>query len=151
MCRILSQSFIHQVRILSSNGEDPEHRQVPPCRNPLFIKSEFSLAVTQKKPSPLRGRNPLFIKSEFSQVQDLFGFILRLRTPCSRNPLFIKSEFSLEKEWGLGCKEYSRNPLFIKSEFSRGLCGVEGSTRSGHMSQSFIHQVRILSEDEKDN
>jgi len=42
----------------------------------------------------------------------------------------------LRKGWG-------RNPLFIKSEFSRGvfLHPVEGPPES----QSFIHQVRILS------
>ena len=65
--------------------------------------------------------------------------------PKSRNPLFIKSEFSHELSGMFNdpVADSSRNPLFIKSEFSRGM-GWRGLS-DDLQSQSFIHQVRILS------
>ena len=65
----LSQSFIHQVRILSG-GINIASLLTRDSRNPLFIKSEFSLvSVEQLLVVWNKGRNPLFIKSEFSQRQ----------------------------------------------------------------------------------
>jgi len=92
-----SQSFIHQVRILSWPGAK----------------------LRSSKTSSMRRRNPLFIKSEFSPRWQLHPWWCRLR----RNPLFIKSEFSLppfRQMTGEGHRSKSRNPLFIKSEFSHG-------------------------------
>jgi len=68
----LSQSFIHQVGILSRSNLDVKvscTRRVAGGRNPLFIKSEFSLFITSYADveATLKRRNPLFIKSEFSQ------------------------------------------------------------------------------------
>ena len=71
-----------------------------------------------------------------------------MRISCPRrrrNPLFIKSEFSHEEEENIEEEgEEGRNPLFIKSEFSPG-CTSRHAMPFMEGSQSFIHQVRILS------
>ena len=108
------------------------------CRNPLFIKSEFSPEKSTYDDLVSfieQGRNPLFIKSEFS----LRGFQERMGKgeTVRRNPLFIKSEFSRGGEVShYHTTAFSgRNPLFIKSEFSlRG-----SSPRESHR-----HVVAIL-------
>ena len=65
-----SQSFIHQVRILLEVPVLEGGCREASCRNPLFIKSEFSLFITSYADveATLKRRNPLFIKSEFSQA-----------------------------------------------------------------------------------
>ena len=131
-----SQSFIHQVRILSCK------RVLKPTgtiwgRNPLFIKSEFSLPRSGSETSVKGGRrNPLFIKSEFSQ--DGLQGIYRGSNSKSRNPLFIKSEFSLCLLFCANSSDRtSRNPLFIKSEFSLNSSQYE-STSSPSRNPLFI-------------
>ena len=112
-----------RVAILYSSSQNSLCRRevrkkcVGSCRNPLFIKSEFSLAWGTLYDDYLRPS-----QSFIHQVRILSysseAFIER--DCCSRNPLFIKSEFS---PWEI--------PLWDNP----------GSLAS----QSFIHQVRILS------
>ena len=146
-----SQSFIHQVRILSSFIHTYVTMTLP-RRNPLFIKSEFSQEKRRREGGDQDGsRNPLFIKSEFShnwlkrslwwnrqaEVAILYSssqnslfflifIVILISFIKSRNPLFIKSEFSRPMRRPMLLKVlhfwlYCRNPLFIKSEFSRHL------------------------------
>jgi len=93
------------------------------CRNPLFIKSEFSPVqhFGQEIYGKLSRRNPLFIKSEFSPHLSIECPAFFSKRCCSRNPLFIKSEFSHNQPTRyLWRRDRGRNPLFIKSEFSPG-------------------------------
>ena len=167
------------------------------CRNPLFIKSEFSHhSLWHLMLDYYNCRNPLFIKSEFSHHE---GKLVAedYVSSASRNPLFIKSEFSPaliadhDRSVGLavailysssqnslltntppspaiwlasqsfihqvrilsyGCGRIGlalsvsgRNPLFIKSEFSLDTVWIIKYLDLYNKSQSFIHQVRILS------
>ena len=90
----MSQSFIHQVRILS----------------PSFISGRsWSFSFS---------RNPLFIKSEFSRNDQLAGYLWRRE----RDVAILYSS--------------SQNSLLLKADEVATMLGV---------SQSFIHQVRILS------
>jgi len=89
---IWSQSFIHQVRILSYISPADRLAMIKRCRNPLFIKSEFSL---------LEG---LEFYGFSEQVAILYS--------SSQNSLYKKSKAVMAEGDG------SRNPLFIKSEFS---------------------------------
>ena len=87
-----SQSFIHQVRILS-------------------------LGSWSQKLGGRGRRNPLFIKSEFSPWGELLDDYLRPRVAI----LYSSSQNSLLK-WSFFKQypgSGGRNPLFIKSEFSR--------------------------------
>ena len=142
-------------------------------RNPLFIKSEFSQEnkYKEKKEGKTLKRVAILYSSSQNSLRPKKWLIDNFLT--SRNPLFIKSEFSYRKQrWNISDThlrvailysssqnslaigfEYSidmfsacRNPLFIKSEFSPW----EGSPFTKFvfgMSQSFIHQVRILSKE----
>jgi len=195
----MSQSFIHQVRILSPLREvSNTSRRI--SRNPLFIKSEFSQGGSNEDGHRCKSRNPLFIKSEFSRAclavfknftrpawavailysssqnslreTDSHGrcthirmsqsFIHQVRILSRNGYIFIatpqtmrvailysSSQNSLmgsasEREIRLSVKS-RRNPLFIKSEFSLG--GEQHLDDNSILdgSQSFIHQVRILS------
>ena len=113
-----SQSFIHQVRILSSFITSLL-QSLSFAVAILYSSSQNSLKLYNLAPPKLviRCRNPLFIKSEFSPQQTQRSPPHRQR--CGRNPLFIKSEFSPEIPY-----------LDFDISFR---------------SQSFIHQVRILS------
>ena len=126
LVKLMSQSFIHQVRILSRERYHISKVNIDRylvSRNPLFIKSEFSprsrISPSVSVPAissqsfihqvrilssgtetfGRAGHGQPLSQSFIHQVrilsplrgQDLFGFILRLP---SRNPLFIKSEFS---------------------------------------------------------
>ena len=89
--RRASQSFIHQVRILSGFLGLVWVKEIT-CRNPLFIKSEFSRARHRLACASFETQSQSFIH----QVRILSGdedcrFILHGE---GRNPLFIKSEFS---------------------------------------------------------
>jgi len=103
-----SQSFIHQVRILSTTQRRPSTLQAR-GRNPLFIKSEFSpdedyYTLHQEED----GRNPLFIKSEFSRgIKELMLLYLKKGYGWCRNPLFIKSEFSRGIGYKANCRRYT--------------------------------------------
>ena len=112
-----SQSFIHQVRILSRvfgfHGESSADG-----RNPLFIKSEFSLDVL------LGMNNP--------------NTVVAILYSSSQNSLTATGASSFSR------RRQGRNPLFIKSEFSHAVL-TRLSFCPGLQSQSFIHQVRILS------
>ena len=92
----VSQSFIHQVRILSLFLYALNKREAIERASQSFIHQVRILSRYQQgryTSSSRWGRNPLFIKSEFSHLHSRF----KLNTPYrqGRNPLFIKSEFSL--------------------------------------------------------
>jgi len=150
----------HPVAILYSSSqnslEEKMERKIVDLkgrRNPLFIKSEFSLYQIYNGGGLVNAesRNPLFIKSEFSQMKPFgcrFMNLLRAQVAIlyssSQNSLTtIKNIVNYSK------LAKSRNPLFIKSEFSLGREYFLPS-QMPHLSmksQSFIHQVRILSDD----
>jgi len=143
-----SQSFIHQVRILSSKmclvcSTSAIHKVAI-----LYSSSQNSLWIN---PGGIRefkfiSRNPLFIKSEFSLYPPSFLFGNILDKKESRNPLFIKSEFSHTKEiaWGV---LYDESQSFIHQVriLSWRWRGHPCAQACKGLSQSFIHQVRILS------
>jgi len=90
------------------------------CRNPLFIKSEFSRRDTELgEPTSIWSRNPLFIKSEFS---------LYYTSPVTGEVVIFDVAILYSS---------SQNSLFR----TRDLCSIKSC-----LSQSFIHQVRILSQ-----
>ena len=145
-CQILSQSFIHQVRILSKEKMRREKRGTP-CRNPLFIKSEFS-----RRPCVGIFSGKVLSQSFIHQVR-----ILSLKEVKNENLwftlqkvaiLYSSSQNSLSEIflWRDSQRPLwvCRNPLFIKSEFSQKYRYALGHVRF-MTSQSFIHQVRILS------
>ena len=171
-----SQSFIHQVRILSSvivTHLLTSHTGVAilysSSQNSLLwtaevsngaVSNDYCVAILYSS-----SQNSLHKRAEIKKFS---------RSSASRNPLFIKSEFSQsEKTRAETCqgkrkvailysssqnslgicprgvsaprgRPPSRNPLFIKSEFSREY-GKRKEKTETDMSQSFIHQVRILS------
>jgi len=91
-----SQSFIHQVRILSLMALNAFLWKLLYRVAILYSSSQNSLEIYGEvaKLDSLGGRNPLFIKSEFSPILMCGRSYLTGRILNSRNPLFIKSEFS---------------------------------------------------------
>ena len=143
-----SQSFIHQVRILSWVNQKCSGGWSGSSRNPLFIKSEFSLAhLDEDKILDGIGYGS---QSFIHQVRILSCESLpetRIRWVPVVAILYSSSQNSLRL---LKCPEdghifVGRNPLFIKSEFSREDKDSQSLMECNMRSQSFIHQVRILS------
>ena len=144
----MSQSFIHQVRILSQGkGGERRRGRWARRRNPLFIKSEFSRHLwTAEVHNWVVSKSQSFIHQvRILSLLDDFADHKCIDFADCRNPLFIKSEFSQECcQCNIGHLPASRNPLFIKSEFSPVEFRLHQGTTNPE-SQSFIHQVRILS------
>ena len=89
-----SQSFIHQVRILSQKSYGLEDEDIETGRNPLFIKSEFSHLYGETAKLEKIDVAILYSSSQNSLLPSSLSLATTRR---GRNPLFIKSEFSLEK------------------------------------------------------
>ena len=113
-----SQSFIHQVRILSAIFHAPGIQR--DVRSQSFIHQVRILS------KPIAEGKPL------------------LRA-CCRNPLFIKSEFSPgDTRSGRICPD--RVVAILYSSSQNSLQPLREALPTSRMtSQSFIHQVRILS------
>ena len=143
-----SQSFIHQVRILSPDKFRSGHLLwiATTRRNPLFIKSEFSRSVTDTKEEVWGILSQSFIH----QVRILsIETVYHLDKDEWRSQSFIHQVRILSTMTTSGLERWcartgSRNPLFIKSEFSQGKGEIAWEDEDT-VSQSFIHQVRILS------
>jgi len=149
-----SQSFIHQVRILSAYIKSLDVEESFPNVAILYSSSQNSLQKSGKQKDRGMGVAILYSSSQnsLSLLNDK-GIYIEWAERC-RNPLFIKSEFSLDNPGSLACLDYpggirgevailysssqnslckkvypddapivwsGRNPLFIKSEFSRHL------------------------------
>ena len=96
-----SQSFIHQVRILSriaGRGRWAQPQSQSFIHQVRILSQDSACPARQGKET---SRNPLFIKSEFSPARACAQAIVCLARNGRRNPLFIKSEFS----------QHLRNPL----------------------------------------
>ena len=115
-------------------------------RNPLFIKSEFSLPLSKRQASILKS---LGSQSFIHQVRILSPHHMPEvdppEIPASQSFIHqvrilsqIRKVCHSRQQFG-----WRRNPLFIKSEFSQQ--ASKPSLTAFILSQSFIHQVRILS------
>ena len=114
-----SQSFIHQVRILSGERLRALRARQPEVVAILYSSSQNSLSGVSYMTTPSdQGRNPLFIKSEFSlrDFKDWAEFVdycfVAILYSSSQNSLAMGSASERVR------LSVSRNPLFIKSEFS---------------------------------
>ena len=88
-----SQSFIHQVRILSAVFKSMSRLAWQGGRNPLFIKSEFSRGEQHLSDDSILDVAILYSSSQNSLVEK--RILERIdKSEQGRNPLFIKSEFS---------------------------------------------------------
>ena len=139
----MSQSFIHQVRILSERF--PFEVSILLEVAILYSSSQNSLRLCKCFSTFRRkSRNPLFIKSEFSPLTagtaQSWTAVVAILYSSSQNSLVSNTSMTIR----FSMVSVSRNPLFIKSEFSLVLLGVALS-EIVWLSQSFIHQVRILS------
>jgi len=118
---MLSQSFIHQVRILSVFFKSKD----------LFKLKDLSQSFIHQVRILSSSLPPLFLS----------------RASGRRNPLFIKSEFSLQrKKWKVKLAEKSVSVAILYSSSQNSLHRMDGCWKARWKgSQSFIHQVRILS------
>ena len=139
-------------------------------RNPLFIKSEFSHSkevvdkqhpnrvailysssqnslIVVKSGSHFR-RASLMSQSFIHQVRilsEFLNFLFKFSTHTSQSFIHQVRILSMKKVVDLKTLYGGRNPLFIKSEFSPKLKELKENSTHTDTSQSFIHQVRILS------
>ena len=115
---VRSQSFIHQVRILSVIKENSLTSIMWWSRNPLFIKSEFS-----HDKLALRRAKSVKSQSFIHQVRILSGNSLGRVTwwlpQASQSFIHQVRILSSISSKNNSTSFWCRNPLFIKSEFSR--------------------------------
>ena len=115
----IKSEFSHMRKKMSSDSEDPEQSQS--FIHQVRILSAFDVAYAFATSKAERCRNPLFIKSEFSHLFIVVPLLLLQNVAI----LYSSSQNSL-KEGGIEAL-------------------VKPRKKKGPTSQSFIHQVRILS------
>jgi len=143
---LASQSFIHQVRILSRMGESESHRR---WASQSFI---HQVRILSAEEVVQWGGSRTQVAILYSSSQNSLGEwshpyrpsacmdVVAILYSSSQNSL-VGSPVTQEDMNNV----QSRNPLFIKSEFSPTMRTKTAYEVTSEKSQSFIHQVRILS------
>ena len=139
-----SQSFIHQVRILSRKGW-AQAKVIGGSQSFIHQVRILSEAILVPRLAKAWAVAILYSSSQNSLTKEVAWGVLYddyLR-PSQSFIHQVRILSKLEKYTSLACNLAGRNPLFIKSEFSQEEENMENKVTIE--SQSFIHQVRILS------